>query len=302
MNNQASPVQDSLRKHQAKNQPKDIMSIWIKNPCLKHLTQNILQYLNAKSLANCKLVSSTFWKYINSERKLMIHPIQHIFHYVNFKQIRIDPKTKLERLLTNFEATDFSEFLDDDEFESEEEVKSCWKSFLELIKTEMNIAIVQKILSLCRIDLLFINDARVICLTHGMSKMFRKLIEKHPLIETDHWTFDVKLGTWATIGNSEGLFEVIKHYKDQNIRFKDNEQVSGILFTLYEEIPEDRDNLKKLELLFEHSEALGINVNAPNEDGQTLKEIATMNDDSDILDLFKRYSKVSKKRKIANFS
>ena len=184
----------------------------------------------------------------------------------------------------------------------EENAKLCWKTFFNLLKCESDTAKISLVFSWCRTSghtIFFFYDARVICLYAKMLKLFTKLTKIHPIVQETPCMLKHQL---VMKSKPDGLLEVIKHFEGQNIRFED-QQASEILFEIYEKIQVLKsDNIKKLELLFEHSEALGININAPNEDGQTLQEIATMNEDSDILNLYKRYSKVSKKRKIAHFS
>ena len=264
--------------------PIDSISIWIQNPGLNHLSRQSFGYLDAKDLANCKLVSKTFNGFISNDKKLLI---KQFYQFKNFKKIRINLKTQVKELKGKFEG-DYIGKYPELSCSSHTQIgkkrrKKIWIEWFGLLETEDNLTLKElwKEMSSTWRGRPFINDARLVCIQQKLYNLFENLTKIFPIEKKDDRLIEALLED----SNLEGFSLILKHFEKCEVNIPHNFQFK--LYYSYKDYG-NLDNLKKMEILLEQYK---INLGVRNDYGKTMLEIAILNDDTKVVELCEKFQK-----------
>ena len=264
--------------------PIDQISIWIQNPGLKHLSRQIFGNLDTKDLANCKIVSKTFNDFISNDKELLI---KQFYQYKNFKRIHINSETGIKELVGNFES-DFigqiPQIYREDGFTMDtEKSKKIWIEWFGLLQTQDCKTLKKLWKEMSKRDSFWM-DARLYCISKELYNLFENLNIMFPINNSDDMLIELLLED----SNVEGFSFILEYFEKCEINIPEN-----FHFTLYRNFQDDFEdedgNLKKMEILLEQSK---INLDARNDYGKTMLEIATLNDDTKIVELCGKFQKI----------
>ena len=255
--------------------PTDTFSRWIQNPGISFIAEKIFGFCDTKTLNRCKRVSKVWNKFIGGTKSLILLQIHQLW---NFKGTFLDRNNE-KKTMTFYQKYEHNfRFLTHDD-----QIKE-WKYLFEAVKNEKTKNVkdfYQKLKSTIAPTigkrLTGSGNPKSFCLECGLLKNFEDVTKIYPIKKADISTFQ------ARKYYNPRAFNLILAYmpKEGNI------MPSGLLFNAF---GNEKHKMQMLEILFQKAEELKIDFNETNRNGKTLLDIASGNDDTEVLQLFKKYN------------
>ena len=266
--------------------PTDPISLWICNPGLDFLSHKIFGLLDIRSLVQCKKVSNIWNNFINHDKKLLIFQVQQMLHL---------PITMINReTYEKFESTIWATHV-------REKSKPEWERMFQLIEFE-RFDVIMKMFEELQVEVKSAKEGTIMlclpkdlprgvksnCLDWNMSQTFQTLCKEFKTSLNDIWEMESYL-TYGQRITEKTDFKPIKEIF--NVFAQNGVNMNELAFKLYRKYDKKVILVRLLENLLQSAKEYGINFNATNNHGRTLKEQAEFDKNTDVVELFEKYEK-----------